>query len=387
MDQRVFEKALELVKKSQKVLLVTRTHPCDDSIAALLGLGLAFERMSKDVDMVCGGPVASRLSFLPRHGEIGSSVENENHFVISVDTSRSKVSQFSYDFDDDGNRLNIYLTPDGGMFDEDHVKMSPVDTSHDLIVVVDAYDFDSLGDVYVNNKRRFFETPVIVLDSSSKNALFGDVNIIDSKALSASEVAYQFVKYSCGEDYIDKHVASAFLAGIVSKTHSFQSGYTTPLVFSIAGELIEKGADQQHIIRSMYKNKSLETLRLWGQVLLSLEHDVQTASVLAVVRKRDLSITGTSYEHITGLHDELLSYVGDARKFILFIEFDDGMFEVRVRFDDLVEAEKFGAYIGGDVVDDSVIFQKKSFIFEDLKVSVLHSLRDYIQKSHDSLVS
>lgn len=384
MDQRFFDAAAKRIQQSEKILLVTRTHPSDDSIAALLGLGLAFQKMSKDVEMVCAGPVASRLSFLPGFGDVSEMIQNDNHFVVSVDTSDSKVSQFSYDYDEDGGRLNIYLTPDHGMFTENHVSTSAVDTSHDLVVVVDAFDFSALGSVFLQNRRLFFESPVIVIDASSKNRQFGDVNVVDSKALSSSEVAYEFVKKACGAEYIDRHVASAFLTGIVSKTHSFQSGLTTPAIFSVAGELIGHGADQQHIIRSMYKNKSLETLRLWGQVLLSLEHDAATSSVVAAVRKKDLVATGTSYEHIAGIHDELVSYIGDADRFMLFVELDDAKFEVHIHFEDMGEAERFAQYVGVDVIDNLVVLERQSYLFDELKHDTLVLLGEFQNHSSNS---
>lgn len=376
MEQLLHQKARDLIGKSQKILLVTRTHPTDDSVGSLVALGLVFEKMGKEVDLVCHGPLMSSLSFLPKYGDISQAMEKTGDFVISLDTTDSKISQFSYDFDNDGNKLNIYITPEEGAFNPEHVTAIKNGSKYDLVVIVDAKDLEILGGVYEENARIFFETPIINIDSSLDNEQYGEVNCIDVKANATTEVVYLLIQ-ALGEQYFDENIATALLAGIISKTKSFQSKKTNPKAFSAAAQLIQLGADQQRIIHSLFKNKTLNTLKLWGRVLLGAVHDSTHKVISAHALQSDFMETSTSSVDLVGFEDELLASVGDISVIVLFIENKDEI-EVFVKFEKENDALQYLEKSAGERLLGGIQCIKKGAHMTDVQREVLGAIKEVL---------
>jgi len=72
---------------------------------------------------------------------------------------------------------------------------------------------------------------------------------------------------------VSSEIAQCFLAGLVSATSNFQNKKTTPQTFLNASWLIEKGANQQEIIRHLMKTQSFSFMKLWGRVMARLNWD------------------------------------------------------------------------------------------------------------------
>lgn len=372
MDQNAYQKAKELIDRSKKILLVTRAQPTDDSVGSLIALGLVLEKMGKEIDLVCQGPLMSTLQFLPKHDQIAQSLTGGAHFVISLDTTHAKVSQFTYDFDNDGNKLNIYITPEDGMYEQDHVTAIPGGSQYDLVMIIDAKDLESLGGVYEENTKIFFETPIITLDSSVENEQFGEVNLVDVKANATTEVVYLLAQ-NLGEHLFDENIATSLLAGIISKTKSFQSKKTNPKTFSTAAKLIQLGADQQRIIQNLFKNKSLNTLKLWGRVLLAATHDTTHHIVAAQATKLDFVETATTPENLEGFEEELLASVGSAAAIVVFVETDAGV-DVALTFDKNGISTLFADKTGGKVHENTVKISKPGMGIAQARQSIMSTL-------------
>ncbi|MFH2105018.1 MAG: hypothetical protein ABII72_02155, partial [Parcubacteria group bacterium] len=182
-QQQIFE----VVDKSKKVLLLTRQHPAEDAVCSLIALGLYLEKSGKEVDMVTQGPIPPVLEFIPETKKVKSNVRQSKNFVVSLDTSETKVAQFSYDFDKDGKNLNIFITPEGGSFTPDHLSTKILGFGYDTVFIIHSTDFESLGSVYTESADLFYETPVINIDCSSSNEQFGEVNLVDTTASSIAE--------------------------------------------------------------------------------------------------------------------------------------------------------------------------------------------------------
>lgn len=306
------EQIKELIDQAKSVLVVTRKNPTEDSIGSLLATGLVLEKMNKEIDLVCPAGFSSALSFLPKFDRIEKNLKSADHFVISLDTSAAKVTEFSYDFDKDGNRLNIFITPEKGKYSEENVSTFAGSYNYQLIVTVNTPDLDSLGEIYEQHSSLFFKTPIINIDNSPANENFGEVNLVDIKASSTAEVLYQTIK-QIDPNFIDENVATCLLAGIIAGTQSFQNAKTTPKSFQAAAALIDKGADQQMIIKKIYKTKSLATLKLWGRVLARLKHEYDSRFVWSLVGKEDFAKAGASEIDLVGILDEITLSVPEAK--------------------------------------------------------------------------
>ncbi len=318
MEQSPTKQIIELISKSQKILVVTRRLPNGDSIGSMLALGLVLEKMGKEINLVCHGPISSTLSFLPKHNAIQNDLKPNNSFIIKLDTSKAKVAQFSYDFDEDGHSLNIYVTPEDGKYDASHVSTNPGNTEYDLIFIVDCPDLELLGPVYHNSAELFYNTPIVNIDHDSANEQYGEVNLVDMTASSTAEVLYSLLE-SFDKKYFDRNVATCLLAGIIDGTRSFQSPETTPKSFTIAAQLVAAGGDQQKIVRSIFKMKDLATLKLWGRVLARVNEDSEHKIAWSMINGEDFSATSANPENLEGVIDELMMSMEQVEiAFILF---------------------------------------------------------------------
>lgn len=375
METQIQQQAKELIDKSKKILLVTKARPSDDSVGSIIALGLLFEKKGKEIDLVCHGPLTSSLSFLKRHIDIKKEISKKNNFIISLDTSKAKVSQFCYDFDDDGNKLNIFITPEDGMYDSEHVSTSAALPRYDLIVTVDAKNLESLGPIYEENTKLFFETPILNIDSSVENEKFGEVNYIEAKATSTTEVIFGLVEFF-GEENLDENISTAILAGIISKTRSFQSEKTTPRTFSTAAKLISRGADQQKIVQHMFKRKSLNLLKLWGRALSRLSYDSLDKIVSTRILKEDFEKTQTSEDNIIGLEEELLATVKEAEITLILFEGEDG-YHGFIKPKKAVDLERLASLVSGFALGDQVTFKKNAADIMTLYFETLQQIKDF----------
>ena len=312
------QQILEVVEKSKKVLLLTRQHPTEDAVCSLIALGLYLEKSGKEVDMVTQGPIPPTLGFIPEVKKVKSNVQQAKNFVVSLDTSNTKVAQFSYDFDDDGKKLNIFITPEGGNFTPDHLSTKVLGFGYDTIFIIHSADFEALGPVYTSNADLFYETPVINIDRSSSNEQFGEVNLVDTTASSLAEVLYELFT-TLGEKVIDKRIATCLLTGIIASTRSFQNK-STPRSCSIAAKLIAVGANQQQVINSLYKNRSLSMLKLWGRALARVKHDSEKKLAWSMLGQKDFVSSGAQKKDLEGITDEIMTSVPNTDLVVVLYE-------------------------------------------------------------------
>lgn len=305
------QQIFEAIKKSKKIMLATKQFPSEDSVSSLIALGLFLEKSGKEVDMITAGPVPLALSFLPGSDRIGNEIKSKNNFLISLDTTESEVAQFSYDFDKDNKKLNIYITPREGAYSTDNLTAKMIGFGYDAIMILNSSDFENLGSLYTKNTDIFYETPIINIDHSSANENYGEINMISSTASTTSEIVYEILE-SFDSRAIDKRIATCLLTGIIAGTKSFQNPNATPQSFTAAAKLIASGADQQAVINNLYKNKSLSTLKLWGRVLARVKHNPENRIAWSLISQKDFINSGAKSQDLEGITDEIMSSVSKA---------------------------------------------------------------------------
>ena len=138
--------------------------------------------------------------------------------------------------------------------------------------MIDCPDLEKLGKLYNSNTDLFFEVPVINIDHRSDNDNFGQINLVDVTTSSCSEVLGRNLE-EIDKPSIDKNIATCLLTGIIGATDSFQKKNTTPRALLFAASLMELGADQQEIVRWLYKTHPLHILKLWGRAMAQLNWD------------------------------------------------------------------------------------------------------------------
>ncbi|MFA6272259.1 MAG: DHH family phosphoesterase [Patescibacteria group bacterium] len=331
------EQIYENVKKSQNILICIPKDPTTDAVAAGLALFSVLEKLDKKAKVVCSEfTLPPHNQFLPKSKEIVSDLTSLRKFIISLDVSRTKVEELSYDIKND--QLDIYITPKDGTFRDKDVRLSSSDFEYDLIFVLDAPDLDTLGKLYENNTEFFYHTPIINIDHNPANDNFGQINLVDLTATSSSEIIFELVK-DWKEDILDEYNATSLLAGIISKTKSFQTSSVTPRSLAIASHLISSGARREEIIRHLYQTKSVETLKLWGRALAKLKQDKDNKIVWSVLSVDDFAKSGSySEEDVLSVIDELIIDAPDAEIIIILYEQTKGDYRAIISTPSTIDA-------------------------------------------------
>jgi nanoRNase/pAp phosphatase (c-di-AMP/oligoRNAs hydrolase) len=318
MERTPIQQTIEVINKSSNVVIALPKEPSTDAVASGLGLFLALEKLNKKVKVVCNEFVVPPThQFLPKSKEIHTGLTALRKFIISLDLTRTKVQDLSYDIAD--NKLNIFITPKSGFFEPRDVTTSVSSYDHDLIIIIDALDLEALGKVYDDNTEFFYNTPIVNIDHHPANEYFGQINVVDLVATSTSEIIFELVR-EFKEPVLDEYIATSFLTGIISKTKSFQSNSVTPKSLAISSHLIENGARRDEIIKNLYRTKSINTLKLWGRALARLKTEQDGKIVWSLLNQQDFIKSGAREEELDGVIDELIINTPNAEAVILLYE-------------------------------------------------------------------
>lgn len=288
-------------------------------MATSLALRAVLRKLGKPmVDVASDGFVAPKnLNFLPEIGAIKPNLNNLRKLIISLDVAGNQIGGLHYEMN--GDKLNIFVAPEEKTLDAKNISSSLSDYRHDLAVVLDTPDLESLGNVYHQNSDFFYRTPVVNIDHSPTNEHFGQINLVEMNATSTSEILFNFLESLDGR-LIDEEVATLLLAGMISKTRSFKSPNVTPRTLGIASQLIARGARREEIIKNLYQTKTIGTLKLWGRVLMRLKSDPSAKIVWSLITRDDFMTSGAEAEELPEVIDELIANSPDANIVVLFYE-------------------------------------------------------------------
>ncbi len=277
----------ELIKKSTTPLIILPQFPSRDSVATAFALAFFLKHIGKDAHLAGENITSDKesLAFIGEPENLLPSITGARDFVLTFSTTRNKILNVRTETGTE--ELRIFLTPENGAIDPRDFSFIPAKFKFDLAVVIGSPDKEHLGKVYEENPDIFYELPLINIDNHSNNELFGQLNLVDITASSHAEILADLLgKSMLGQP--NEQVNESLLAGIISATDSFQKKNTTPKALQIASHLMDKGADQQKIIRSLYKTQPLHLLKLWGRVMAQVKWNEQLKLIWALVTVEDL---------------------------------------------------------------------------------------------------
>ncbi|PIR04289.1 MAG: hypothetical protein COV59_01480 [Candidatus Magasanikbacteria bacterium CG11_big_fil_rev_8_21_14_0_20_39_34] len=318
MALKVHEQIRKNLEQANHILITFRKHATGDSIASALALYTYLDLKNKRVDMVCDDfAPPSTLSFLSKISLIKPALSFLQKFIISIDIKDIGIEELNYDVEHE--KLRIFVTPKQGFITGNHIRTAQTKFKYDIIFVVDSPDLESLGNIYQKNSDLFFQVPVINIDNHSENEHFGHINLVDITATSTSELVYKFIKED-PKAAIDESLATTLLTGIIAKTKSFKTNETKPHTLNIASELINLGADRDYIIKNLYRTRSVNALKLWGQALTHLKHDRTHNLVWTTITREDFVRSGANEYDLHDIVDELISNSPEAKVTLILYE-------------------------------------------------------------------
>lgn len=295
------------IAASRHILIVFKKEHSIDAIASASALRELLIGMKKRVDIVCDDFKAPKsLSFLPVVQEVAPTVTQLQKLIISLRARPEMIEDFSYTFED--GALKVFITPASPGLRATDVSTTQSSYKYDLIITLDTADLQSLGSVYAALPSFFYDTTIINIDHQPENERYGQINIIDVNAVATTEVLYRLFS-QLSDVVLTPSIATALLAGLIVETKSFKTANVTPRTLEVAGKLMELDADREAVIKSLYRSRSLGTMRLWGRVLTRLKSDLDTAIVWSIITESDFIEASATTSDVEGVLDELLGFV------------------------------------------------------------------------------
>ena len=315
------QQTIQAIKKAKNILITFKDiergsgYPAGgDAIASALALRQILTKNNKNVDIVSPKfSLPHNLAFLKDSKIIKNNIIATRQAEISINIKEVGLNNFSYKID--GDDLKIYLSPKTGTFNFKNIKTNSGELQYDLIIVLDTPDLLLLGDIYIKNKLLFDNVPVINIDHSPQNENFGDINAVDIKSSSATEIVWHLIEASKN---LDENILNCILAGIVSKTKNFRLPNINPKTLEVVGKLIELGAKRNEVVEGLYKTKAVETLKLWGRALSRLKQDNQI--IWSLLTRNDFIHSGADQKMLPDVIHELISTSPNTDIIVLFFE-------------------------------------------------------------------
>ncbi len=313
--------ATQAVEAAESILVVTHLGPDGDAIGSLLGMTLALRERGKTVDAAVDGGVPDKMRFLPGSDTVKSTLsEGDWDLMIAVDCG-------------DEERTGL-----AGKYGMEHSKM------------------------------------VINIDHHPTNTLFGDVQLVASDAVSATEIIFHWLNR--WGHRINRDVAMPLLNGLVTDTLCFRTNNVTAGTLNIAQQLMEAGASLTEITARSLNNKSYSALRLWKHVLPSVK--MKAGVIAATITQNDLEQVGLTEATDGGLVSFMMK-VNEAMIAVAFKERLDGRVELSLRarpgFDVAEVALALGG--GGHTLASGAMVDGP---LEDVKKQVMPMLRKAARK-------
>ncbi|TJX67055.1 bifunctional oligoribonuclease/PAP phosphatase NrnA [Soehngenia saccharolytica] len=278
------------ISKSNNVGIVSHLNPDGDNIGSILALGISLEKLGKTVTILKSDYVPNDLLFLPYVNKI-----------IKV---------------------------------EDDLKF-------DILFVLDSSDPERLGD----NKRYLSNSGIVVnIDHHISNTNFGNINIVDSKASSTSEIIFKLIEEL--ELPLDENVATCIYAGISTDTGRFMYENVTSSTHIIVSKLLDTGIDAYYINKKLYQNRSLERTKLFIEVVGTTKLLCDNKVSIAKVTLENLSKTNAKPEDSDGIV-EFLRDTETVEVSVLLKEITTSLTRVSIRTKDYVDANKICSHFGG----------------------------------------
>jgi len=212
--------------------------------------------------------------------------------------------------------------------------------NYDSVYVFDCGNSERLGDLEglaLSSER------VIVVDHHI-NPSFGDIQIIDSKAASTTQVLYREI-ISSNID-IDKNIANCLMTGLITDTGRFQYSNTDNEVFEIASKLMLCGAELTSISDNIYGSIPMNAIKLQSEVLNRIElHEEEELVVSYVLQEDYLKYNIESSE--TDFLIDSIRLVKESNIALLLKEQKDKSFKGSLRSRNELDVQQVASIFGG----------------------------------------
>lgn len=135
----------------------------------------------------------------------------------------------------------------------------------DMLFLVDFNEVRRCGDMFEHCEK--FTGTKILIDHHPNPDGYADFIISDTGASATAELVYELIVETGNRNLLDRPIAEALFAGILTDTGALSYNTPKPRIFEIVGELLMLGIDKDRIHANIYDNFSHNRMQLLGYCL------------------------------------------------------------------------------------------------------------------------
>ena len=287
--------AVTALRQAQSVLLVAHVTPDADALGSALALGIALRELGKDVQVSVG--------------EVGFNVPRSLEFLPGVE---------------------LVVAP------EDVVLP-------DLVVSCDTASPERLGTLA--DAVTAAQVSIAIDHHPTFNG-FGTIHVIDPSAPATASLVLKLIDMLDVD--VNRDIASAIYAGLVTDTGSFKFQGTTSDTLRTAARLFDAGIDHSTLARQLFDDESFEALQMLGVALNSAvlkPHAVAGRGlVYTTISKSDRGqMTELAMERVI----DTLRRTHEAEVAAVFKQADDGVWKGSLRSKTTINVGDVARTLGG----------------------------------------
>ncbi len=192
--------------------------------------------------------------------------------------------------------------------------------------------------------EKYFDNAVktINIDHHISNTGCADVNYIDAKAGSTSELVFEVIE----EEMIDVEMAKAIYMGIAHDTGVFKYSNTTPKTLMIAAKLISYGFDFSDLIDKTFYDKTYVQTLLLGRALLESILFMDGKCMVSGISQKTLAFYHADSRDLEGIVSQLNQTKG-VECTIFMYQTGVQEYKVSLRSKGAVDVSRIAVYFGG----------------------------------------
>ena len=331
MDQD-FGRAVELVNKSNNILITTHTRPDGDACGSVIAMQKALESAGKNT-------LPLFLSEIPHWYQF---LFAKPPAVLTKETTPEEI-------------------------------FAEADFTPDLIIIVDTNSYNQLSSL--ENFIKQNKKPVLIFDHHVTNDGLGDVQVIDTSAAAAGQIVFKFLQFA--DFQITPEMANALFVAIATDTGWFSFKNTNSEVFTDCAKLVKMGCEPAKLHHDLYQSFTPQRFQLLAQMLNTLELHFDNRYATQYLTQKHFKKTGADRSDTENLINEC-QRISSLEVVTLFIELPDGKFKCSLRSTGSVDvrliAQKFGG--GGHIMASGTslpgpLDNAQKLIYDEVKKQLL----------------
>ena len=239
-----------------------------------------------------------------------------------------------------------------------------IDFENSLIITLDCASSSRVG--FDISSRR-----VVNIDHHASNTNFGLLNIVEIE-VATTLVLYKLLKEGfC----INRDVASAIYAGLLSDSINFTTSLVKKETFVYAAEIVSYGVDIVEVSNYVNRYNSLAHFRAKQIAMSHLELFFDAKLALSFLDEPDFRASGARVSDIDGIIDEFIALA--VVEVAVLITNIDGLIKVSMRSKNL-DVSQIALAFGGGGHKNAAGFEAKNSTILDIKNRLLEKIKDRI---------